>query len=890
MYIHGHFYNEQNERIEVQILTHGDRSQEVEIGDGEIDWTADPVDITSAVNDTFDVLLCQQASIRLLVRNFVADFFCPSCRDAVVNIYRDGECLFAGFVEPQAYSQGYNEEQDEIELSCIDALTALQYARYRDIGAAGVSYNAVKQGAGQRTFAEILYGIMGGVTAGLDIGGAHAPRCLYDGSKALDGSVSELYRIFERLSINELLFLGSDEDDVWQQAEVAEELLKYLNLHIMQVGHDFYVFSWETLKSPTVIEWFDLLTGRIVMMPHAVTEVHTEHVADTDTTISIGEVYNQLLLTCKTEGIESVVESPLDDDLLTSPYGNKQKYMTEYSCDGDGDASLEAFDAMTHGRATTYEGARETDWFVQVKDNSQWRFPRNGSDNLTEEYCAGKRDQQALPNALARDGGTAIIALGKVERKSAGTDNSPVSKVPMTNYLVVGVNGNGEDAQGKSYPDEASLKAGIPCAVYDGNTSGGVFSPSDEDTTNYIVLSGRIALAPVTAVTDTFKAIYDYKPTLVGMPGAGIGQWRRRTVPSRENKAGRYYTLQWWKADTPTSKPVWDESTVSGLVPLREDVPGEYEFKYSAIGDGGDHVSKVGVLACMLIIGDKCVVETGTAGKPGDFEWRPYKPLEQCASEDEYYQQSFTIGFNPKIGDKLIGTQFALQNNIGYELGIDAEGTAIPIKKTDRVSGKVKFMVLGAVNAGWDVVTRRHPTFFRRTKWSSTTVPLLAHVSSIYVEQFEVKVYSDNGLTNNLGNDDIVYMSDTRETFVNKKEVEFRISSALTSEECRNLGVANGVNMSTPLDVTTGEGVLTIYDSCRGVAGKPERLYVDSYYGEYHAPRIQMSQRMVDRSGGHISPFGLYRQPSLGKTFFVEGISRNLESGVAEMTLKEIEI
>ena len=48
--------------------------------------------------------------------------------------------------------------------------------------------------------------------------------------------------------------------------------------------------------------------------------------------------------------------------------------------------------------------------------------------------------------------------------------------------------------------------------------------------------------------------------------------------------------------------------------------------------------------------------------------------------------------------------------------GIDAEGIAIPIKKADKVSGRVKFMILGPVNALWDVVTRRHKTWFRHTK------------------------------------------------------------------------------------------------------------------------------------------------------------------------------
>lgn len=892
MYIHGLFYNEQNERIEVHILTRGDRTKEVEIGSEEsgLDWTEDPVDITTEVSDTFDVLLCQQASVRLLTKNFVPDFFCASCRDVVVNIYREGKCLFAGFVEPQTYSQGYNEEQDEIELSCIDVLTALQYAKYGNVGAHGMLYSVVKSSASQRTMLEMIKEIMEGMTAGLDIKGGHSLRCLYDGSRAVDNQKANQHAVFNQLSVSELLFLGSDEDEVWQQDEVLEEILKYLNLHIVQEGFNFYIFSWESVKRTDSIYWRDIVSGEQKPMNRQAVDITTRNVTGTDTTISVGEVFNQILLTCKIESVESVIESPLDDDLLKSPYSNKQKYMTEYSSDGEGIKAIKAFDAITHDKLTDYDHAKITDWFVQIMGNSQWSFPRKGK-NLMDLYCSDNRNQQVLPNILGAEQGAAIVAFGKVERKRIGKDNSLVSKISMTNYLVVSINGNGEDRDEKMYPNEATLKAGIPCAVYNGNTTGGVFSPSDDKTTNYIVLSGKIVLNPVMAVTDTYKAIYNYKPTSLQTPlGDGINQWWHKTVPSRDNQDGRYYTQRWWRAETPNSESQWDDSIERGLVPFTETGPEEYEFQYSAIGDSSDQISKVGVLACMLIIGDKCVVESGTAGKPGDFEWRKYKPLEKCASEDEYYQQSFTIGFDPKIGDKLIGTKFELQNNISYELGLDAEGTAIPIRKSDKVSGQVKFMILGPVNSTWDVITRRHPTFFRHTKWSNNAIPLLPHISSIFVESFEVKVYSDNGLVNNTGDNDIVYMSDTKEQFVNKKDdIEFRISSALTSEESRAIGVTDCVKMSTPLNISTGEGVLSLYDHIRKETGKPEQFYVDSYYKEYHEPRIQMVQKLVDTEGGIVDMFTHYRHPALSRTFFVQGISRNLESGEAEMTLKEIE-
>lgn len=892
MYLHGHFYNQREERIEVHILTGGDRTKETVIGEknGELSFTDDPVELTSQVNDTFDHLLCQQATVRLLARNFVPDFFCASCRDAVVNIYREGECLFAGFIEPQSYSQGYNEEFDEIELSCIDALTALQYAKYRDVGSLGVLYNVVKAEAEQRTFLAMLKEILGGVTAELDIVGGNAMRYLYDGSKAVDDLAGNHYAIFGQLTVSELLFLGDEEDDVWQQGEVLEEILKYLNLHIVQDGFTFYLFSWESVKGDERIYWRDLLTGASVTTARQTTDIRTDIVTDTDTTISVGEVYNRLLLTAKVESVESVIESPLDDDLLKSPYKNYQKYMTEYSSDGEGKKAINAFDAMTHGQETSYDGGCVTDWYVQMKNNSEWLFPNMGSGNVMEELCSEGRNQQALPNLLAKQPGAAIIALGKVEKKTDGKDNSLTPKVEMTNYLVVSVNGNGDDKEATTYPNADSLKAGVPRAVYNGSMTGGVFSPTDEGTTNYIVLSGKLVLNPVMGLTDTYKNIYNYTGGPFQIIWPGIQQWSGVTVPSRNNGDGRYYTQQWWQADQPNEEVAWDVATEHGFVPFTDTGPQLYEFKYSAIGDGSDHISKVGVLACMLIIGDKCVVEKGTEGQVTDFEWRKYKTLEECQDEDEYYQQCFTIGFDPKIGDKIVGTKFDLQNNVSYELGIDAEGIAIPIKKGDKVSGRVRFMILGPVNAVWDVVTRRHKTWFRHTKWNSTTIPLLAHVSSIMVEQFEVKIYSDNGLVNNTGDNDLVYMSDTKESFVNvKDDIEMKINSALTAAECQALDVTDSVKMSTPVNTLTGEGLLTIYDHNRGESAKAEQLYVDSYYKEWHAPRVVMTQKLTDTDGGIVSLFAHYRHPMMGKTFFVQGISRNLTEGYAEMTLKEIE-
>ena len=897
MYIHGSFLSQQSDTITVHIVTGNDRTQTIEIGTEKADvyFSEDPAEIENEVNDTFDVLLRNSAKIRLLCGNLIKDLFSTSCRYAVVNIYKNDTCIFAGFIEPQTLSQPYNDRWDELELNCIDALSALQYSKYKNVGSLGVIYAFVKAEAAQRSFYNIATEILQGVTDGLDILGNQNIKYWYDGSKAIDAQTANRYQVFKQLSISDLLFLGDDESDVWRQDEVLEELLKYLNLHIVQDGFNFYIFSWESVKAtPDKIIWHDIVANSTKTIAQQAVTIALANVADCDTTISIGDVYNQLLLTAKVEDIESVIESPLDDDLLVSPYINKQKYLTEYSSDGEGVAAYNAFYDMTHDQKTTYGCGAITDWYAQVMRNKQWKFPMKGNTDIdiVDYFGSEGTNQHALPDWLGKEPGAAIIALGSVKINTANDDNSPTSKVNMTNYLVVSVNGNGIDNdENKTYPSVADIQKNIPYAVYTGNKAGGVFSPSDEKTTNYIVLSGKVILNPIMRQTNTYTNLHnkEWKSGLpIGIKENEIYVWHQ-TVPSRNNGDGRYYTRQYWKAETPDKEVSWHEGADSGFYPYTWEGPEEYEFKYSAIGDSTDTISKVAVLACMLVIGDKCVVETGTDGQTTDFVWRKYKERSECQNDDEYYQQCFTIGFDPKIGDKLVGTEFSIQNNIDYKMGIDAEGIAIPITKGDKISGQVRFMILGPVNATWDVITRRHPTFFRHTKWSSSSVPLLAHVSSILIKSFEVKVYSNNGLISN-GNDDndIIYMSDTKETFVNKKDdLEFKINSALTATECAQLGVSNTVKLSTPLNISTGDGVLEVYDRNGNVKAKPEQIYVDSYYTEYHKPRIVMEQKLRDIDNV-VSLFNHYRHEALNKEFFVQGIGRNLIEGRADLTLKEI--
>lgn len=164
-------------------------------------------------------------------------------------------------------------------------------------------------------------------------------------------------------------------------------------------------------------------------------------------------------------------------------------------------------------------------------------------------------------------------------------------------------------------------------------------------------------------------------------------------------------------------------------------------------------------------------------------------------------------------------------------------------------------------------------------------IPLMAHVSAIYVKDFEMKLYSDNGKISTGEDNDLVYMSDTAEDYVHEhEEITMRINSALTTDERRELGVEEDVSLSIPLDARTGRGLTEI--TAHTQAGKPEQLYVDAYYGELSAPRVELTQQMRMSEGD--PEWGRYTHPALpGRTFRALGVDRNLMEDYVELKLRE---
>ena len=922
MRIHGEFVNKKNRTVGVSFITSADGDIEIG-GDGSGMYFSadDTVTTESGFNDSMDVIIPHSATVKLSVESYLPTLFAKGIRDVKVEISVDGVCVFAGFVEPNTYSQDFVNSEDDLDINCVDALSAMQYIQFRNVGN-GTKYTEACVNAKSATFWELLKEALSAGTGGLE-----GYTVLYDGSKSLPGKSPST--VFADLSAAELAFLDDDEDSVWNYQDVAEALLKYLNLHIIQCGKVFYIFSWESVRKGN-ISWINLMGDAASPAIPDTLILSERNVEDDGTQIDVCEAYNKLSLKISPKSVDELVSSPLDD--LDSAYPHRMRYCTEYRA-----TVLDDFKAFLRKGADPETllslgkiiNAYWQDWYILVKKNANWMIGRSGTD-MVNSYKTDDKCQENIVNQLALYPGAALVSIGRVQYNCKTDDNSPTSTLDMSDYLVISTY---EGDTGDTTYDPLVT----PLAVYTGSNGGAVFSPPDNKTVNYIVITGTFRLekeepqsiivkdfadAPIGMEREAVSAGMEEATNFDGMEVTHSDiHFRRVESQGRDNC---YLAYRWYKNSA--SENVFGSMSVEDLNPQKTivhpkgwpdevkgfysnglrmpsefDVP-DFKFEYSGIKDGKDHLSKVPVLECMLVIGDKVLVEDmDKNGNINALKWQKYKSMDICksehpddssAAEDEFYSQTFSIGFDPKIGDHLLNEDHDVQTNFTWELGIDTEkGMAIPIRFSDHLHGKVDFKILGVVNSFYyNKITKRHRTWFRKEKWTVNAIPLMANVRNIFIKDFSIKLYSDNSMSGNEGdnNGDIVYMSDTDEAFFNKKDdLEFKVHSAFTTEECASQGLSPVISLTTVSETSSGDGCLNITDNVTGDTGKAEAEYISEYYDEMHVPRIAMTQQMQD-IGDFVSPWRHYRSIAMGKNFYVQSIERNLLEGSAELTMKEI--
>ena len=159
MWLIGTYKDIHNNTITVKIRNekNGDN---IEIGGALVKFAAeDAVTIDCDRDDYFTHIIKKSATIQLVTRIYLGDYlWAANQKSVIVNILRNGKCVFAGYVTPNTYTQDYVEEWTTLDVNCRDLLSTLEDTNLVDKD----KYDDFKQNAQTISLKDylVLFGIM----------------------------------------------------------------------------------------------------------------------------------------------------------------------------------------------------------------------------------------------------------------------------------------------------------------------------------------------------------------------------------------------------------------------------------------------------------------------------------------------------------------------------------------------------------------------------------------------------------------------------------------------------------------------------------------------------------------------------------------------------------
>ena len=645
------------------------------------------------------------------------------------------------------------------------------------------------------------------------------------------------------------------------------------------------------------------------------------------TSITIDEVFNQLVLTCNLEDLETVVDSPLEEETLTSPYDKKVLWATEYVSSGEGESALNGCFDMIETGSTRYDGATSFEHYLRLKKSNIWKL--NGDKYVDTSY------DQAYIMKRARAGSCLafLAGMGNIERVANKQDNAVKNDIKLTDYLVISVNGNmiNKDVEESEsilqpntyhrWPSDNVINNAQPIAEYVGNLTSTHLSPVDSQTTNYLVIKAEFTMVPAAnhamVSPGTFWPLFNFPPEILGYtenepiystePKAGVaydygtlkqqirqdrgGLWDKlwhRTRPISDNTDGAYYFVKFYDNNGMTERTAVGAQNES-IYPYNSkwDRMKYLKYSYSSYGDETDMLHKLNILCCRLSVGDKYCVEIFHNNAPSTFEWRRLEDCPVVTYQGQKIIKNFIyIGPNPKIDDNIIdmSKSWKIANNINYKMNLEGEGMAIPVKYSDQLSGPVKFEILGPVNSMWAEIVREHPSFWKHTAWHTDSYGVLANTECILVKDFTIEVQSDNGLNESIEEErDLIYQTAENPIYISKKDdIEFDICTQLTAEEAKEKGVNTLPKKNNAF--VGDEAVRSLYNVNTANSGKAEELYLTDYYREYCEPQTSVETTLQGLKHWTIRP----EWPETGKSW-TTGLEYDVKRVKTKIMTKTVE-
>lgn len=272
----------------------------------------------------YSPIRCGGATIGLLLDTPLFDLYSGQAKGVKATVYRGAAKVWAGWVSPTMYDQGFDGEFEEVQLDCVDGLAVLKNIPYR---------TSMRS---QLTLLEIIR------------------KCLAE-SEVIDTlfisdnvqfTQTAVESVCERLRLSENCFFKdkddpsqSDDDVAWSCQDVLAEIMRWLGLTMVVEGSAVYCLDYDQMKRSTPWYWrYDVAggQGQRIQVKRQI-DIDGSSYASSGTRLSLDKIYNKVTVaddfrsmqtlfpTFGDEAFETNITAD-NDSILTGGYAERYRW------------------------------------------------------------------------------------------------------------------------------------------------------------------------------------------------------------------------------------------------------------------------------------------------------------------------------------------------------------------------------------------------------------------------------------------------------------------------------------------------------------------------------------------------------------------------------------
>lgn len=292
----------------VNIITNGDGSTTKEFTLGGSPFTTE---MDNSDKIIYKPCKYQSATIEMVSQDYNFDIYSSTAQGTKVQLLKDSEIVWTGFITPNLYDQGFNEFRETISLEAIDGLSTLQYYKYTPVGETKdiVSFISIINHLISQCHSYSYFYISDNIQKD-------------NTTDSSNSSINESLYISEQNFFDEKKENETDNDVAWTMQEVLEEICQYLGYTCIAEGDSVYFLDYDAIREGKN-DYYKYTVDNIAN-PTKETKVFHKMINENDhsengASLSLDKTYNKVKVKDNLYDFNLAIPDPFDDaDNITS--------------------------------------------------------------------------------------------------------------------------------------------------------------------------------------------------------------------------------------------------------------------------------------------------------------------------------------------------------------------------------------------------------------------------------------------------------------------------------------------------------------------------------------------------------------------------------------------